>query len=98
MPAVSVIIPAYNAAAHIGAALDSVFAQTFTDYEVIVVNDGSPDTPELERALDAYAGRLLYVRQENRGPSGARNAGIRRARGEYVALLDSDDLWLPAYL
>jgi glycosyltransferase involved in cell wall biosynthesis len=98
VPAVSVIIPAYNAAAHIGAALDSVFAQTFTDYEVLVINDGSPDTPELERALDAYAGRLLYVRQENRGPSGARNAGITRARGEYVALLDSDDLWLPAYL
>jgi glycosyltransferase involved in cell wall biosynthesis len=65
---------------------------------VIVVNDGSPDTEELERALAPYLGRLVYLRQENAGPSAARNAGIRRARGRYVALLDADDLWLPAYL
>jgi hypothetical protein len=95
---VSVVIPAYNAAAHIRETLDSVFAQTFTPCEVIVVNDGSPDTVELERALEPYAGRVVYVRQENRGPSGARNAAITRARGEFVALLDSDDLWLPSYL
>ena len=97
-PAVSVVIPAYNAAAYVGAALDSVFAQTFTDYEVIVVNDGSPDTVELEAALAPYMSRILYIRQENRGPSGARNAALRAARGEYVALLDSDDSWLPEYL
>lgn len=97
-PLVSVIIPAYNAAAYIGGALESVFAQTFTDYEVIVVNDGSPDTGELERALAPYEGRVVYVRQENRGPSGARNTAIRAARGRYVALLDSDDTWLPPYL
>ncbi|HEX6626160.1 MAG TPA: glycosyltransferase family A protein [Pyrinomonadaceae bacterium] len=94
----SVIIPAYNAAAYIGGALESVFAQTFEDYEVIVVNDGSPDTPALERALAPYAGRIAYVEQENRGPSGARNAAIEAARGHYVALLDSDDEWLPEYL
>ena len=97
-PLVSVIVPAYNAAAYIGGALESVFAQTFTDYEVIVVNDGSPDTGELERALAPYEGRVVYVRQENRGPSGARNTAIRAARGRYVALLDSDDAWLPTYL
>ena len=97
-PLVSVIIPAYNAAAYIGGALASVFAQTFEDYEVIVVNDGSPDTPALERALAPYDGRIVYVEQENRGPSGARNTAIGVARGRYVALLDSDDEWLPEYL
>src|SRR5215216_6434275 len=74
-PAVSVVIPAYNAARHIGEALESVFAQTFTDYEVIVVNDGSPDTPALERALAPYMSRIIYLKQENRGVSAARNTG-----------------------
>ena len=97
-PAVSVIIPAYNAARYIGETLDSVFAQTFTDYEVIVVNDGSPDTEQLEAVLAPYADRIRYVEQENRGLSGARNTAIRHARGEFVALLDSDDKWLPEYL
>ncbi len=97
-PAVSVVIPAYNAATYIAETLDSVFAQTFSDYEVIVVNDGSPDTEELERVLESYRGRVVYIKQENRGPSGARNAGILCARGHYVALLDSDDLWLPDFL
>lgn len=97
-PLVSVIIPAYNASVHIAAALESVFRQTFSSYEVIVVNDGSPDTPELETALQPYLSQLRYFRQENRGPSAARNVGIREARGRYVAMLDSDDLWLPHHL
>lgn len=97
-PAVSVIVPAYNVAPYIGDALASVFAQTFTDFEVIVINDGSPDTADLERVLEPYRERVIYIKQENRGPSGARNAGIRRARGQYVALLDADDTWLPEYL
>lgn len=97
-PAVSVVVPAYNVAPFIAEALESVYAQTFTDYEVIIVNDGSPDTEELERALAPYRERLVYLRQENAGPSAARNAGIRRARGRYVALLDGDDEWLPTYL
>ena len=97
-PAVSVVIPAYNAAGHIGEALDSVFAQTFTDYELIVVNDGSPDTEDLERVLGPYLERLVYIKQENRGPSGARNTAIRKAQGTYVAMLDSDDMWLPEFL
>ncbi len=97
-PAVSVIIPAYKVASYIGEALDSVFAQTFSDHEVIVINDGSPDTEELESALEPYRQRIVYVRQENRGPGGARNAGIMKARGEYVALLDGDDAWKVDYL
>jgi glycosyltransferase involved in cell wall biosynthesis len=97
-PLVSVIIPAYNTAGYIGEALDSVFAQTFTNYEVIVVNDGSPDTPALERALLPYRERVVYIAQENRGPSAARNAGIRAAHGRLIALLDSDDIWEPEYL
>ena len=92
-PAVSVVIPAFNAAPHIAEALDSVFSQTFPNYEVIVINDGSPDTPELERALAPYRERIVYLKQENLGPSAARNAGILQAHGTYVAFLDSDDIW-----
>jgi glycosyltransferase involved in cell wall biosynthesis len=98
MPEVSVIIPAYNVAPYIGETLDSVCAQTFTDYEVIVINDGSPDTEELERELARFLDRINYVKQENGGASAARNAGLRAARGEFVAFLDADDLWLPSYL
>lgn len=98
MPAVSVVIPAYNTAAYIAEALDSVFAQTYKDFEVIVINDGSPDTEALEKALQPYLDRIVYIRQENHGPSAARNAGIRCAQGEFVAFLDSDDAWFPCYL
>ncbi len=94
----SVIIPAFNAAGYVGAALQSVFAQTLTDYEVILVNDGSADTEQLERVIQPYLSRIVYLAQENRGPSGARNYGIRRARGEWLAFLDSDDIWMPNYL
>jgi len=97
-PLVSVVIPAYNAAPYIGSTLESVFAQTFTDYEVLVVNDGSPDTPALELALQGQQSRIRYLKQENRGPSSARNTGIRAAQGKYVAFLDSDDFWLPQHL
>lgn len=97
-PAVSVVIPAYNVAEFIGETLASIFAQTFTDYEVILVNDGSPDATELERAIAPWRDRLIYLVQENGGPSAARNTGIRNARGRYVALLDGDDVWLPSFL
>jgi len=97
-PAVSVIIPAYNAAALIRETLESVFQQTYSDFEVLLVNDGSLDTAELEAAIRPFLNRLRYFRQENRGPSSARNLGIRQARGRYLALLDSDDLWLPHHL
>lgn len=97
-PAVSVIIPTYNTAEYIGQALDSVLAQTFKDYEIIVINDGSPDTEELERVLAPYRERIVYLKQENRGVGGARNAGIQVARGPLIAQLDPDDLWEPDYL
>ena len=97
-PQVSVIIPAYNIASFIVETLESVFAQTFTNYEVIVVNDGSPDTEDFENALRPYLDRIIYLKQENGGASVARNAGLDSARGEFVAFLDGDDVWLPNYL
>src|SRR5262245_48281148 len=98
MPAVSVVIPAYNCADFIAETLDSVFSQTFDNYEVIVINDGSPDTESLERVLAPFQDRIVYLKQDNQGPSGARNSAIRHARSAYVAMLDSDDIWLPDYL
>jgi glycosyltransferase involved in cell wall biosynthesis len=95
---VSVIMPAYGVAEYIGAALDSVLNQTFTDYEIIVINDGAPDTVELEVVLERYRDRIVYLKHENRGLSEARNTAIRVARGRYLALLDPDDLWEPEYL
>jgi glycosyltransferase involved in cell wall biosynthesis len=95
---VSVVIPAYKCADYIVATLKSVMAQSFTNYEVIVVNDGSPDTDVLERELRPYLASIRYVRQENGGPSSARNRGVQESRGSYVAFLDSDDLWLPNHL
>src|SRR5277367_2362464 len=98
LPQVSVVIPAYNAAAYNAGTLDSVFAQTFADFEVVLVNDGSPDTDALEQELKPYLTRIRYFKQANRGPSAARNLGIREAKGMYVAFLDADDFWLPQHL
>jgi len=97
-PLVSIIIPAYNVAPFIAETLESVFAQTYPNYEVIVINDGSPDTDDFDLALAPYLDRLSYLQQENLGASVARNAGLRAARGEFVAFLDADDVWLPNYL
>lgn len=97
-PTVSIIMPSYRVAEYIGAALDSVLAQTFTDYEIIVINDGSPDTDELEIVLEPYRDHIVYIKQENRGVSSARNTGVRAARGPLIAQLDPDDMWEPEYL
>lgn len=97
-PLVSVIVPAYNVTEFIGEALDSVLSQTYLNYEIIVINDGSPDTEDLERALKPYMSKIVYIKQENRGVSAARNSGIRAARGPLIAFLDADDTWLPNYL
>jgi glycosyltransferase involved in cell wall biosynthesis len=95
---VSVVIPAYQAGSHVAQALDSVLGQTFSQYEIILVNDGSPDTEALEIILQPYRSHIRYFQQENQGPSSARNAGILAAQGKYVAFLDSDDYWLPHHL
>jgi len=94
----SVVIPAYNAAHLISDALQSVFAQTTKDYEIIVVNDGSPDTAEFEKALEPFLNDITYIRRENGGPAAARNTGILAAKAEFVAFLDSDDQWEPTHL
>ena len=96
MPKVSVIIPAYNRANLLPRALETVFQQTFKDYEVIVVDDGSQDeTPD---DMKQFAGRVKYIRKENGGSASARNRGIEESRGEYIAFLDSDDTWVPEKL
>jgi glycosyltransferase involved in cell wall biosynthesis len=96
---VSVIVPAYNVAAYIGETVDSIFAQSFRDFEAIVVNDGSPDTAALESVLASHSDpRLRYLKKPNGGPSSARNTGIAAAHGEWLAFLDGDDQWLPNYL
>ncbi len=95
-PAVSVVIPAYNAAWCVRKAIDSVLAQDFRDFEVIVVNDGSTD--DTAAVLAGYGDAIRVIDQPNGGMSSARNAGIRAARGEFIAFLDADDWWLPGKL
>lgn len=97
-PAVSVIIPAYNVAPFLGEALESVKNQRFSDYEVIVVDDGSPDDVASVCAPFLTDPRFSMVRIENSGLSGARNHGISLARAPLVAMLDGDDRYRPAYL
>lgn len=94
---ISVIIPLYNKAESVATALDCVLAQSFQDFEVVVVDDGSTDNGAaiVEQYIDP---RIRLVRQENAGVSAARNKGIEEAKGEYVAFLDADDEWMPEYL
>jgi len=96
-PFFSVVVPVYNRAALLGEALRSVLAQSEQDFEVIVVDDGSADNPA--RTVEALADpRIVFIRQENRGGGAARNTGIDKARGRFVAFLDSDDRYLPHHL
>jgi glycosyltransferase involved in cell wall biosynthesis len=94
---VSVVVIAYNCAQHVGHAIQSVLEQTWTNLELIVVDDGSTDSTGevIQRISDP---RITYVRQTNKGPNAARNEGIRHARGEFIAFLDCDDWWLPVKL
>jgi len=94
---VSVIIPSFNRAQQLCTAIASVLSQTVPPLDCIVVDDGSVDGTE-ERVLREFNGRIRYFHQENRGVSSARNLGIRAARGEWLAFLDSDDEWLPQKL
>ena len=90
----SIIIPAYNVERYVTDALDSAVGQTYQETEVVVVNDGSTDATA--DAIAPYRSRIVYVEQENRGPAAARNIGIREATGEFIALLDADDVFLPS--
>ena len=95
-PSVSVVMPVFNGATSITRAIASVLAQDFTDFEIIVVNDGSTDGTR--DALHPFGEQIRLLEQGNAGPAVARNAGIAAARGEYIAFLDADDAWLPAKL
>jgi len=96
MPEVSVVIPTYNYARYIREAIDSVLAQTYRDSEIIVIDDRSTD--DTKGVVSQYGPEIEYIRQENQGLSAARNTGIRNSKGEYIAILDSDDIWLPSKL
>jgi glycosyltransferase involved in cell wall biosynthesis len=97
-PKVSVIMPSYMTAHLIARALDSVLGQSFRSFEIVVTNDGSPDTAELENVLSPYRDKIVYIKQENKRAAGARNTAIGHAKGEFLAFLDSDDAWLPGHL
>ena len=97
-PTFSIVTPAFNAERTIGPAIRSALAQTREDFELLVVDDGSTDrTAEIIRSFSGDP-RIVVIASENRGPAGARNLALAQARGRYVSLLDSDDLYLPMYL
>ena len=92
MPKISTIIPTYNGVKYIRQAIESVLDQTYRDFEIVVVDDGSTDNTK--EAVESFGNQVRYFYQENRGPGSARNFGIKNAKGDYIALLDHDDLWL----
>jgi len=93
MPQVSIILPTYNCGRHIAEALDGVLQQTFSDWEIIVVDDGSTD--DTAEAIKTYRDRIIYRYQENSGASRSRNLAIEMSQGEFLAFLDADDIWQP---
>ena len=96
MPVVTIVIPAYNHADYLGETIESALAQSYRDFEVFVVDDGSSDaTPYV---LKGFGDAVRWIRQENSGMAASRNTGIREARGEFIGFLDDDDLWEPNYL
>ena len=98
-PLVTVVTPAYNVAKYVGETVDSVLRQTFRDFEYLVVDDGSVDnSADVVKAHVGDDPRFRLVQGEHRGLSAARNAGIREAKGEYIAFLDGDDRWHPKFL
>jgi glycosyltransferase involved in cell wall biosynthesis len=96
MPLVSVIIPVHNGEKYIREAVDSVLAQTFTDFEIIVVNDNSSD--RTEEYLREYGNRVVVLTNTGKGPGPSRNMGVKAARGSLIAFLDADDAWFPTKL
>ena len=95
-PRVSVVIPAYNSDSFISRAIDSVLSQTYEDYEIIVVDDGSVDFTQ--DVVSRYCERVKYIKQENMGAGAARNRAVQGSKGEYIAFLDADDAWGPEKL
>ncbi len=96
---VSIITPCYNGAKYISETIDSVLNQTYTQWEMIIVDDGSKDnSAEIVRAYMEKDKRIKFLQQENAGSAAARNNGIRNAEGQYIALLDADDLWEAEFL
>ncbi len=94
---VSIITPCYNGAKYIGETIQSVLSQTYSNWEMIIVDDGSKDNSD--EVIKSFSDpRIHYIYQDNAGSAAARNNGIRRANGQYIALLDADDLWLPEFL
>lgn len=98
-PLVSIIVPCYNQAAYLAETLDSVLAQTYTNWECVIVNDGSPDnTEEIANHYISKDKRFIYLNQENMGLAMARNNGIRKSKGIYILPLDSDDIIADTYI
>jgi glycosyltransferase involved in cell wall biosynthesis len=98
-PLVSVIVPCFNTTRYIGETLESLRAQTFRDFEAILVNDGCPDTENLEKVLEPYRDEIVYLKSGKWASiSGSRNNGMNASRAKYIAFLDSDDAWEPDYL
>jgi glycosyltransferase involved in cell wall biosynthesis len=95
-PRISVVIPGYNAAAFIGQAIESALRQTYSPIEVIVVDDGSQDNTA--EVASSYPRPVRVIRRSNGGPGAARNLGVSMSEGNWIALLDADDTWLPAKL
>ncbi len=93
MPKVSVIIPTYNSANYLPEAIESVLAQTYKDFEIIVIDDGSTDNTK--DVVAPYLDRIIFSEVPNGGPARARNRAIRESSSEYVAFLDADDIWYP---
>ncbi|HCR44446.1 MAG TPA: glycosyl transferase family 2, partial [Ruminococcaceae bacterium] len=99
LPMISVIIPVYNVEKYVGKCLSSLVEQTYRDFEVIAVNDGSTDNSlDILRHFEARYGFIKVINQENRGMSQSRNRALKEARGKYIALVDSDDYVAPTYL
>jgi len=96
LPTVSVIIPTFNRAGHVVNAIESVLRQTYSDFEIVVVDDGSTD--DTRERVEAHRGRIKYVHQQNRGASAAQNKGVALATGTWVSILGDDDEWLPTKL
>src|SRR5438067_1269450 len=95
-PSVSIIIPVYNAKKYLEETLQSVLAQTFQQFEIILVDDGSTDgTSEI---IEKFSDRAICLKNDHRGPASSRNLGLQAARGSFIAFLDADDLWLPTKL